>query len=81
MDDASLRHRITQLVEREHELRQALTDGRITEAAEHSELSSLEVELDQCWDLLRRRAALRDNGQDPDGADVRSANQVEGYLQ
>lgn len=81
MDDASIRQRISRLVEREHDLRDALTEGRITEQAEHDELAALEVELDQCWDLLRRRDARRRAGLDPDGTDVRPPGQVEGYLQ
>src|SRR5215472_13534136 len=31
-------------------------------------LEAIKVELDQCWDLLRQRRALRDAGQDPDRA-------------
>jgi hypothetical protein len=81
MDDASIRQRISRLVEREHALRDALTEGRITEQAEHDELSAIEVELDQCWDLLRRRDARRRAGLDPDEADLRPAGEVEGYLQ
>ena len=44
-------------------------------------LAKINVELDQCWDLLRQRCALRDAGQDPDQAQVRPANVVERYLQ
>lgn len=81
MDDASIRHRITSLVEREHALRDALAEGRISEQAEHDELAGLEVELDQCWDLLRQRAARRRAGLDPDDAHARNPGEVEGYLQ
>jgi hypothetical protein len=31
-------------------------------------LGKLQVDLDQCWDLLRQRRARREVGQDPDGA-------------
>jgi hypothetical protein len=31
-------------------------------------LAELKVELDQCWDLLRQRRALREFGNDPDKA-------------
>lgn len=81
MDDASIRHRISSLVEREHALRDALTQGRISEQAEHDELAGLEVELDQCWDLLRQRAARRNAGLDPDEAQARNPGEVESYLQ
>ena len=40
----------------------------------------VETELDQCWDLLRQRRALRETGGDPKDAQVRPADQVEGYL-
>ena len=41
----------------------------------------LEEQLDQCWDLLRQRQALRDSGGDPDAAEARPVSEVEGYLQ
>ena len=43
-------------------------------------LRALEVELDQCWDLLRQRRALRETGGDPREAHVRPPDEVEGYL-
>ena len=33
---------------------------------DHARLSEINVELDQCWDLLRQRQALRDAGGNPD---------------
>ena len=44
-------------------------------------LSKIEVELDQCWDLLRQRRALRDAGRDPKEAEVRPPDVVENYEQ
>jgi len=49
--------------------------------ADRERLGKINVELDQCWDLLRQRRALRDAGKDPDQAEVRPANVVERYLQ
>jgi hypothetical protein len=46
-----------------------------------SRLDDLKVELDQCWDLLRQRRALREFGKDPDEAHVRPASVVEKYEQ
>ena len=46
-----------------------------------SRLRATEVALDQCWDLLRQRRARRYAGQDPDGAQVRPKDVVEGYQQ
>jgi hypothetical protein len=44
-------------------------------------LRQLEEMLDQCWDLLRQRRALREYGEDDDQADARDVSTVEGYLQ
>ena len=44
-------------------------------------LRELKVSLDQCWDLLRQRHALREAGGDPDAADVRRPEVVEGCEQ
>jgi len=41
----------------------------------------LEEQLDQCWDLLRQRQALREAGGDPDAAHARPVSEVEDYLQ
>jgi hypothetical protein len=37
------------------------------------------VELDQYWDLLRQRRALRDAGKNPNHAEMRSSDIVENY--
>jgi hypothetical protein len=39
------------------------------------------VTLDQCWDLLRQRRALRSSGQRSSVAATRSPQVVEAYLQ
>jgi hypothetical protein len=44
-------------------------------------LDKVKIELDQCWDLLRQRRALREFGDDPDKAKVRPAKIVENYEQ
>ena len=80
MSDGTIREHITDLVQQEHTLRDQLANGQITGADEHARLEDLEVELDQCWDLLRQRAAKREFGQDPDTAQVRPASTVEHYL-
>ncbi|NYD41019.1 DUF2630 family protein [Nocardioides panaciterrulae] len=80
-DDPDLRHRIHDLVEEEHRLRETLARGEISATEEHQRLRRLEVELDQCWDLLRQRRARREFGQDPNAAEVRPEGTVEGYLE
>jgi hypothetical protein len=79
MSDEGIRQRISDLVHEEHSLRDRLASHEISEAEEHARLRSLEVELDQCWDLLRQRQAKQEFGQDPDTAQVRDARTVEGY--
>lgn len=66
---------IQELVDEEHKLysKEALTEE------DRKRLNTLEVELDQCWDLLRQRRALRAAGDDPEKAHVRSAEVVEKY--
>jgi len=81
MADDSIHSRITELVNAEHELRQQRQAGRVTSAEEQAQLESLEVQLDQCWDLLRQRDALRHAGANPDAAQARPASEVEGYRQ
>ena len=81
MDDTSIHQRISALVDAEHELRQRLQSGDIGSDDEKTQLRDLEVQLDQCWDLLRQRDALRSAGQDPSGAAVRPPTEVEGYQQ
>ena len=78
-DDVDISHRIGALVDEERSLREQLAAGRIDRAAEQARLGAIEVELDQCWDLLRQRAALREAGGDPSQAQVRFASVVESY--
>lgn len=80
MSDPGIRQHITDLVEEERALRDRLGQGQISADEEHARLRDLEVELDQCWDLLRQRDAKREFGEDPDSAQVRSPRTVEGYL-
>jgi predicted nuclease with TOPRIM domain len=80
MDDGSIRARISSLVQEEHALRDRLASQEITPQEEQARLREVEVELDQCWDLLRQRDAKREFGEDPDSAQVRDPRTVEGYL-
>jgi hypothetical protein len=75
-DQSVLRH-IDQLVKEEERLygKSGLTDD------DQVRLKKLKVELDQCWDLLRQRRALREFGEDADKAKVRPARIVESYEQ
>ena len=43
-------------------------------------LADVQVELDQCWDLLRQRRALRETGGEPSQAHVRPPEVVKKYI-
>jgi Protein of unknown function (DUF2630) len=78
--DQDILTQVNRLVAEEQELRAKLQHHEIDESEEHARLRAVEVELDQCWDLLRQRRALRETGGDPGEARVRPADEVEGYL-
>ena len=86
MRDEEVEDRIERLEAEERDLRadeaavRNRPDADVKLAADRNRLEAIRVELDQQWDLLRRRRALREAGQDPDGAGPRDAGTVEGYL-
>lgn len=80
MDDHELVQRITALADEERQLEQSHR-GKALGEQDHARLRQLEVALDQCWDLLRQRRARREYGRDPDEAQVRPEDTVEGYQQ
>jgi predicted transcriptional regulator len=80
MDDDELHRRIDELVAEEHRLERAHV-GQALSDAEQQRLTELGVQLDRYWDLLRQRDARRRAGLDPDAAQERSADVVEGYRQ
>ena len=73
-DQSVLKH-IQTLAAEEHRLyaQESLAD------ADAARLKKIQVELDQCWDLLRQRQARRAAGQNPNEAHVRSPKIVENY--
>ena len=85
MDDAQIEARIDELEQEEKALRK---DEETQAEAGHTDvvgedagrLAAIKVELDQLWDLLRQRRALRSAGRDPDDAQMRDADTVERYL-
>ena len=78
-NDPEIHERISGLIAEEKQLREQLGQGQISEAEEHARLGEVEVQLDQSWDLLRQRDALRAAGANPDDAAVRPPSTVEGY--
>jgi hypothetical protein len=77
MDDQDVLNQIRSLVEEEHALR---TGSGLDEAGQ-ARMRDLEVQLDRCWDLLRRREAREEFGQDPSTESVQPETVVEKYLQ
>ena len=73
-DNSVLSH-ITKLTEKEEYLygKENLTDEDV------KELHKVKLELDQYWDLLRQRRALRDAGENPRQAEMRSSDTIENY--
>ena len=80
MDDSQIHSSIEKLVAEEHELWEAEGAGQAGEA-DRQRLEELKVSLDQCWDLLRQRRALRESGRDADAAELRPPDVVERYEQ
>lgn len=80
MDDDELHRRIDQLVAEEHRLERSHVGQALSES-EQQRMTELGVQLDRYWDLLRQRDARRRAGLDPDAAQERPADVVEGYRQ
>jgi hypothetical protein len=79
-DDPQVHGAIEALVAEEHELWRRESEGVATDA-DRERIQQLKVALDQCWDLLRQRRALRDAGLDPEQAELRRTEIVEDYRQ
>lgn len=82
MNDDDILRRIGELADEERRLEEshAQTSGGLS-ADERERLGELEVTLDQLWDVLRQRRALRRAGRDPDDAAQRPPSTVERYQQ
>ncbi|HEX2368520.1 MAG TPA: DUF2630 family protein [Acidimicrobiia bacterium] len=71
--------RIGELVDQDKQLR--TSDGRSPPVKQDVERLEISIELDQCWDLLNQRRALREFGSDPGQARIRDEDTVEHYEQ
>jgi hypothetical protein len=78
--DEQIHADIDKMVAEEHELWDREAAGNATED-DRRRLAALQVSLDQCWDILRQRRARRDAGGNPNAAEIRSEDVVEGYQQ
>ena len=79
-DETQIHASIEQLVEEERELWERESAGNASDG-DRQRLGELKVTLDQYWDLLRQRRALREAGQDPEAAEFMRRQVVEGYEQ
>ena len=80
MTDDEIHARINALSQEEEALYREAASGPLA-PAELARLKAIKVELDQQWDLIHQRDALRHAGLDPDGARPRPIDVVEGYEQ
>jgi len=80
MDDPQIRQRIEELVAEEHRLWDDEAAGGSSDE-DAARLAQVKVTLDELWDLLRQRRALRAAGQDPEVARLRDSDTVEHYEQ
>jgi hypothetical protein len=85
LDDEQVQARIEELEQEERRLRRDEREAADVEAGDRvasdaQRLEAVRIELDQLWDYLRQRRALRNAGQDPDGAQMRDPGTVERYL-
>jgi hypothetical protein len=80
MNDDQIHGTIEQLVAEEHDLWQRESTGDVSDD-DRARMKRIGVSLDQCWDLLRQRRALREAGLDPESAEVRRSDVVENYEQ
>ncbi len=80
MDDAELMATINRFTDEEHRL-ELQHAGNPLDEDELARLRSIELSLDQCWDLLRQRRARRAAGLNPDEASARPPSVVENYQQ
>jgi hypothetical protein len=85
MHDGEIERRIEALEEERTRLRadegtHAGHDADTALGVDRRRLGEIQVELDQLWDLQRRRRATASIGGDPDAEQLRDAATVENYL-
>jgi hypothetical protein len=75
MEDNQVLSHIKNLTATEEDLyeKENLTDADI------KQLHKVQLDLEQCWDFLRQRRALRNAGNNPDDAEIRDAETIKNY--
>jgi hypothetical protein len=79
--DADIEAQIEKLETEREALREREGGDDPNRDADADRLEEIRVELDQLWDFLRQRRALRDSGGNPDDASERASEVVEKYWQ
>lgn len=76
-EDNSVLSHIKKLTAREEDLygKENLTDEDV------KELHQVKAQLDQYWDLLHQRRALRNAGENPSKAEMRSSDTINNYVE
>ncbi|MEU0374527.1 DUF2630 family protein [Streptomyces sp. NPDC006283] len=77
--DEQIIDNIGNLVAEERALRDRATEQQGLGPEDQARLRELEIRLDQCWDVLRRRRAKAEFGEDPGTVKERPADEVENY--
>lgn len=81
MTDVDLFHTINALSAEEERLYASAGDGSGLSREEQDRLDQIKIELDRVYDLLHQRQARAAAGLDPEEAEERPAEVVEGYQQ
>jgi hypothetical protein len=79
--DADIEAQIEKLETEREALRERESGEDPTREADANRLEGIRIDMDQLWDLLRQRRALRDSGGNPDDASERASGVVEKYWQ
>jgi hypothetical protein len=80
MEDRGVLHHINDLAHEEESLYAKAGHGELSKS-DRERLGVIQVELDQCWDLLHQRRARRRAGLDPNEARLRPPEVIEGYVE
>jgi hypothetical protein len=84
VSDEKIQAEIHELEQEREAIHEREVGERVDESAlgaDRERLRAVEARLDQLWDELRQRRALRDAGRDPAEATSRPVDEVEGYQQ
>ncbi len=79
--DEQLQAQIESLEDEQLKLREREGEPDPTREEDAARIEEIRVDLEVLWDYLRQRRALREAGEDPEGAAPRSPETIERYWQ